>query len=344
MNGKLSSILGDIRGVDKKSTAFRLGILILLCFSPMVFQNNNGIINLLAMCLFYASFGVSWNIIAGYGGQTSYCHCAFISIGAYVGAIFFKDMGISPFITLPLGVLLSVGFATFMGKACFRYRGPFFGITTIAFSELLRIMLLICDDVTHGARGIMITSKVRSFWNLKFDTDIPFFYIALVMLLGCMLGSWLFLRSKNGYYLRTIRADEDAAMSLGIDTGKVKLRAFQLSAAMVSVIGMVYAFFTTYIEPQTLCGTDMMIKIAAIGYLGGNNRLSGPVLGAFILLPLIYYSTMFFGAVKATNFFYGIALVLVILLAPDGLIPLMERAFKNLKAKLFHNAMPEVVE
>ena len=100
------------------------------------------------------------------------------------------------------------------------------------------------------------------------------------------------------------------------------------------MIGMIYAFFSAYIEPQTICGTDMMIRIAAIGYLGGNNRLSGPVLGAFIMLPIIYFFSSFFTAWKATNFFYGLALVIIILFAPDGLIPLSERWFARLRDKL----------
>ena len=313
---------------------FRCAVIVLLLFMPIGFGGNNGVINLFVQCLIYATFGISWNIIAGYGGQSSYCHCAFISIGAYVGAIGFTTFKISPIITLPFGIALSVAFATFMGKACFRYRGPLFGITTIAFSELLRIALLICDGLTNGARGIMVTYRGSSFMNMQFKTDIPYYYIMLVLLFLCMGISAAFLHSKNGHYLQAIRDDEDAAISLGIDSNQVKLRAFQLSAAMVTVIGMIYAFFSAYIEPQTICGTDMMIRIAAIGYLGGNNRLSGPVLGAFIMLPIIYFFSSFFTAWKATNFFYGLALVIIILFAPDGLIPLSERWFARLRDKL----------
>lgn len=313
---------------------FRTVIVFLLLFMPIGFKGNNGIINLLVQCLIYATFGISWNIIAGYGGQSSYCHCAFISIGAYVGAIGFTTFNISPIVTLPLGIALSVAFATFMGQACFRYRGPLFGITTIAFAELLRIALLICDGLTNGARGIMVTYRSSSFLNMQFKTDVPYYYIMLVLLFLCMGISAAFLHSKNGHYLQAIRDDEDAAVSLGIDSNKVKLRAFQLSAAMVTVIGMIYAFFSAYIEPQTICGTDMMIRIAAIGYLGGNNRLSGPVLGAFIMLPIIYFFSSFFTALKATNFFYGLALVIIILFAPDGLIPLGERWFARLKDRV----------
>lgn len=312
---------------------FRFLLVALLLLLPTGFTGNNGIINLLVQCLIYATFGISWNIIAGYGGQSSYCHCAFISIGAYVGAIGFTKYGISPLITLPLGIALSVLFATIIGSACFRYRGPLFGITTIAFSELLRITLLILDDLTQGARGIMLTYRGNSFVNMQFQTDVPYYYIMCALLFACMGISAVFLKSKNGHYLRTIRDDEDAAISLGIDASKVKLRAFQLSAAMVTVIGMIYAFFSAYIEPQTLCGTDMMIRIAAIGYLGGNNRLSGPILGAFIMLPIIYFFSSFFAALKATNFFYGLALVCIIQFAPQGLIPLAEGGLKKLKEK-----------
>lgn len=318
-----------------KTNAGRVFWIVVMLLLPMAFQGNNGVINLLVQCLIYSTFGISWNIIAGYGGQSSYCHCAFISIGAYVAAIGFQTYGISPWVTLPLGILLSYLFATFMGKACFRYRGPLFNITTIAFAELLRIALLMAEDITKGARGMMISHRGHSFFNLQFDTDLPYYYIMCVLLLACMVVSALFLKSKYGHYLKAIRDDEDAASSLGIDAGEVKLRAFQLSAVMVTVIGMIYAFFSAYIEPQSICGTDMMIRIAAIGYLGGNNRLAGPVLGSFIMLPIIYFFSSFFAALKATNFFYGLALVLIILFAPQGLIPLIESALDKVKARIF---------
>lgn len=168
-----------IKKYASNSMIIRTMVVVLLLFGPINFFNNNGIINLLVQCLIYAAFGISWNIIAGYGGQISYCHCAFISIGAYVSAIGFAKFSISPLITLPLGIALSYAFATFMGQACFRYRGPLFGITTIAFAELLRIALLICSDLTEGARGIMVTFRGQNFFNMQFDSDIPYYYIRL---------------------------------------------------------------------------------------------------------------------------------------------------------------------
>ena len=338
----MSSVLKRNLNAGNVVRIFIFAILLLL---PMGISGNRGLLNLAVQCLIYAAFGISWNIIAGYGGQDSYCHCAFISIGAYVGAILFIDYNLSPILTLPIGVVLSFLFATFMGQACFRYRGPLFAITTIAFSELLRIALLVFEPITYGARGAMITYRGPSFLNLQFETYIPYYYIMFVLLMTCMGVSAAFLRSKNGHYLQAIRDDEDAAASLGIDTSKVKLRAFQLSAVMVTVIGMVYAFFSSYIEPQTICGTDMMIRIAAIGYLGGRKRLGGPILGAFIMLPVIYFFSGFFTALKGTNFFYGLTLVIIILVAPDGLIPLVEGKVSNLKRKLLNknNHKGEVV-
>ena len=96
---------------------------------------------------------MSWNVLGGFGGQISWCHSAFAAIGAYTALIFYNFFGISPLLSMPIGVLLSYGFATLLGKVTLRYRGPFFAITTIAFAEILRVLLLNLNTITGGSAG-----------------------------------------------------------------------------------------------------------------------------------------------------------------------------------------------
>ncbi len=126
---------------------------------PLVIKNlsnYNYLLTVLVNCLVFASFGVAWNVIGGYGGQISYCHSAFVAVGAYSSIILFKSLGISPWISLIVGCALSVLLATIIGRITFKYRGPFFAITTIACAEILRILLLYFNELTGGASGLSV--------------------------------------------------------------------------------------------------------------------------------------------------------------------------------------------
>jgi len=329
----IKELTKDMLGKPKKTLPAL--ILMIAGFCVPLFVANNYIISVLVNCILFAAMGVSWNIIGGYGGKVSWCHSAFIAIGAYTSFIMYNRYGLSPILSIPVGMLICFLFATLMGKVTLGFRGPFFSITTITFAELLRIALLYFSGLTNGSSGLLIAYTKPDPWNMMFSNDKPYYYIALALLVIVMLISALFIRSKYGYYLRTIRGDEDAADSLGIDTAKVKLRAFQLSAMITSTIGMVYALFLTYIDPNVICSTDLAVRIGAIVVIGGVSRLWGPVTGAFIVIPLSELALKIFPEGGA-QLFYGLGLVVIVILMPGGLISLVEKpAIRGFFAGLF---------
>ena len=316
----------------KKEKVIVLALLALaLLLLPSVVRSKY-IISVIVTCFLYACFGMSWNILGGYGGQISWCHAAFASIGAYTALIFNIRFDMSPLVSMPIGVFLSCVLATIIGKVSFRYRGPFFAITTIAFGEILRVLLLNMKSITGGSAGLYVPYSGEKPWHLVFKSDLPFYYIALGLMTVILLIIKFLESSKMGYYLRTIRGDEDAAQSLGMDTSKIKLRAFQLSAAIISVAGMVYGCYMGYIEPQTMCGLDLSIKIGAVVIIGGIGHLWGPVIGAFIVIPAIELASALLGnvgGVGGTQLLYGLILIVVVILRPDGIISLFDRTSKK---------------
>lgn len=294
-------------------------LLVIALLIPAV-TTGNYIISILVNCMFFAAMAGCWNIIGGYGGQVSWCQASFIAVGAYSNFILNAELGLSPFLSIPIGMIVAALIATVIGYATFRLHGPYFSIATIACGEAIRVLIQHFDTYTKGAAGMYVTYRKNDFWALTFANDIPFYYIALIIMLLVVLATFLFTKSKTGYYLSAIKGDETAAESLGIETFKVKLKAFQLSAVMASVVGCFYASFLTYIAPTSTASFDLSMKIGVVAIVGGVASLWGPVIGGFVVSLLIEFTSVLFGAAGGSQMVYGILLMVVIIFKPEGII------------------------
>lgn len=316
--------------MEKKLTPKRIGLGVLalaaaaaiLIFPQVV---SNYYVSIMCQCLLFACFGVSWNMIGGYGAQISWCHSAFVAMGAYCNFILASNFNISPWLTMPLGMTVSYVLATIIGYGTFRLRGPYFSIATIAFAEACRLSINYFKGITKGSAGIYVTYRGHSLSALTFKNDIPFYYISLILLLVILAITYIFTQSRTGKFLGAIKGDEDAAESLGIETFKVKLHAFQASAVFCAMAGAIYASFMTYISPTAICGMDLSIKIGIVAIVGGVGTLFGPVLGAFIVVPLIELTSKLLGAVGGSQLLYGLLLILIVIFRPQGVISLFRR-------------------
>lgn len=314
----------------KKPSVLVCVVIGILCAVVPAFYQNSFFITALVYTFMYASFGVAWNLIGGYGAQISWCHSSFVAIGAYTCFILYNSFGISPLIGMFPAAGISWLVATGIGYGSFRLRGPFFTLSTIAFAEIIRVLLLYFKDFTGGAAGMSITYKKSDLASLTFKNNIPFYYISLFLLVLIVLLTVWFERSKTGYYLRSIRGDEDAALSLGIETFKVKLTAFQLSAVMTSFVGTFYGFFLSYIDPTAVAGLNLSIQIGTTAIVGGLGTVVGPVLGAFVLQPLNQLVNALFGnTAGASLVVYGLIMIIIVIFRPAGLISFFKKSEKG---------------
>ena len=301
-----------------------LGLSTIILLLPLFIQSNY-IISVAVTCFLYSCFGVCWNMISGYGGQISWCHAVFVSIGAYTTILMNNRLGWSPFVAIPVSMAIALIASTGIGKISFRYRGPFFSITTIAFAEIVRVLLLNFRDFTGGSAGITRPYLGASLWHLMFENDTPFYYISFGLLALVVFITYQFEKSKTGYYLKAIKGDEDAAISLGINTSRIKLTAFQLSAVLTAAIGVFYASFINYVQPNTVCGMDFSVKIGSVVIVGGLGTVWGSMVGAFILIPLIELANVLLGAQGGSQLLYGLALIAVVIIQPKGVIYLFSK-------------------
>ena len=274
-----------------------------------------------------------WNLIGGYGGQVSWCHSAFVAIGAYTSYLGLKIFGISPWVTIPVGAVIAFVFSTLIGYGTFRLKGAYFSLATMAFAEILRLLLLYFKQYTGGAAGIYIAYRGASFANLQFENDMPFYYIMLICLVVTVVIVAIFEQTKIGNYLRVIRDDEDAARSLGIETFTVKLRAFQLSAIICSIVGVFYSSFLAFIEPLSISGNDFAVRIGLTAIIGGLGDILGPVLGAFVIYPLTEGASVLFGSRGGSQILYGLGIIIIVLFMPNGLLSVLKKLAAKVRAK-----------
>jgi branched-chain amino acid transport system permease protein len=295
-------------------------LLVFLGLLPLVFSHAF-YRHVLTLIFLFAFLAEAWNLISGYGGLFSLAHAAFFGVGAYTTAILYVDFKISPWIGLPLGGILGVVVASIIGFATFRLRQFFFVLSTLACSEAIRALFGYWRLGVKTGLGTTIPRNA-GFLNLTFHSELPYNYIAFALLVIVVLVARLVTTSKFGYYLRAIKDDEDAALSMGVRVPRVKLMIFATSAFFTAVGGGFHAMYIGYIEPNTVFNTDFMLQYILYAIVGGMATLGGPILGSVVLVPLTIFVQGFVGGKLASLgfFIYGIVLIVIIIMAPGGMM------------------------
>jgi branched-chain amino acid transport system permease protein len=290
-------------------------------------------LHIVFMVYLFAAIGVGWNLIGGYGAQLSLGHAVFFACGAYVPVLLMLNYKISPLIGGFAGIALAVLASALIGLPCFRLRGPYFALSTIAAGEITRTLLLHFQGATGGANGLPIPFRGDNALYLQFSSKAPYYYLALGLLVVVCLVARYLDKAKIGRYLSAIREDQDAAESLGVKTMNIKLIAFMVSAAIAAAAGLLYAFTVAYIDPDGVCSINLSVEIATVVIVGGIGRLWGPVLGAAVIIMLTEMTNIYLGAMRsgASLVMYGALLIVVILLRPNGLISFFDKPAANAK-------------
>jgi branched-chain amino acid transport system permease protein len=288
-------------------------------------------IGVATLVVIFAIWASGWNLISGYAGQFSFGHAVFCGLGAYVSASLFASHGTSPWLGGLIGGLVGAAGGVLIGLPAFRLRGPYFALTTIAFSEIVRLVVSSTDRIgsfdVGGPQGINLPiSSETSFAKLQFVDASAYYYLALAFLAVVLaLTAWL-ARSKIGYYWGAIRTDPDAAASLGVPVLRYKLLAVALSGFVCGVGGALYAQYVGFIEPNRILGLDLSIQIALFGLVGGRATVFGPAVGAAILYPIGEVLRAELGATSgAPTLLFGVVLILAIYFLPNGVVGLRWR-------------------
>jgi branched-chain amino acid transport system permease protein len=288
------------------------------------------LITILITITIYAMLAHSLNIITGRAGQISLGHSAFFGIGAYTSALFYTRTGLSFWISVPLGTIVAGMVGALLGIPCLRVRDDFLAITTMGIVFVVEAVFLYLPFF-GGAMGIGGIDLPK--WMGREMTKPEYFVLILIILILLLLLDRRLERSWLGLAWSSIREDEVAAGTMGVDIVRFKVIAFILGSAIAGLAGGFYAHFLTFIMPQNF-GFGQSIVILCMVVFGGIGTRWGPILGAIILgiLPEISRPIM-----EYRTFLYGLLLVAMMRFQPGGLLgeeSVLPRVFRRIGSPL----------
>lgn len=293
-------------------------LIILMVLMPLIVKSDY-YRHIFILTFIWVIIGSAWNLIAGYTGQVSFGHAIFFGTGAYTAGLCVTKLGISAWWGMLFAgpVAMIVGFI--IGWICFRLRGPYFALATIAFGEIFLQVAKVWVSLTEGMRGILIIQTFRS--------KIPYYYIGLALAILCILVIRKIVHSKWGYYFVAIREDQDAAEAIGVSSFRYKTISLLVSSFFTGLAGAFYMNYMAFIDPQVVFSLHYIsIMAILVSIIGGVGTIWGPPLGAFIMVWLqeTFRSSLFGLAPKwiseAHVLAFGILVIVVIRYLPNGII------------------------
>lgn len=269
--------------------------------------------------LFYVIMVSSWNLLAGYTGQVSFAHAAFAGIGAYISGILSINLNIAPMITILIGSIVAAILGFGLGFLCLRMGGIYLSLTTLGFSEIVRLIITNEYEITRGTMGLEVPSLL-GFYSKTF-----YYYIMFAVAILILIFLNKLIKSDLGLAFKSVLNDELAASSCGIDTIRVRIVAFTISSAIAGLAGGLYGHYLLLITPD-ICSLGQMFMVLAMTVIGGMGTLSGPVIGALFLQVLSEYIRVYG---KIHLLLFGSIALLVARFAPGGIVGLFKTVFKN---------------
>jgi branched-chain amino acid transport system permease protein len=309
-----------------------LGLLAaILVVLPLVVTSRFAI-DIFIRILLFSFIGVAWNLIGGYAKQLSLGHAAYFGLGAYTSTILQIDFDISPWIGMLAGGVVAMLASLPIGAVCFRLRGPYFAIATIATAQVLMLLFLKFRDFAWGAEGTTIPNLGDAPLMMQFEAKAAYYYIALALLAIGLAVTYMIERSWMGYYLVAIGEDEDAAEAIGVNAPRIKRNVYLISAFLTALAGTFYVQYIYFIDPATAFNFNISVEAALVSIVGGVGTLWGPVIGTVLLETtsalLQSWLGSALGGVQLTV--YSLILMAVILWRPTGLLGVLTEAYARI--------------
>ncbi|MFX0124329.1 MAG: branched-chain amino acid ABC transporter permease [Candidatus Hodarchaeota archaeon] len=324
-NGSKVPLLSDIYDIGKQ-----VGL----------FGSNNWMMNILSLCLIWGIFAASWDFLAGYSGQVSFGHAAFWGFSAYVAywvAAGFKviipfvelDLGfrfeLDPILALIFGGLMSALLAVCLGIISLRVKGFYLALVTLVIPLIFNSLANTFRELTGGNYGLQsdVTRVVPlpPEGPLFRETLALNFYIFVLLVFFIIIGLMMLIAfSRIGLAFQSIREDEDAAESLGINIRNYKILAFTLSAFFAGIAGGLYAQWYNYVSP-TYLESAFSFQVIIMCVIGGIGTITGGVVGAFLLIILVnvFLKSVFSGVHGLDMLSFGVLLIITLRYMPFGL-------------------------
>ena len=315
--------------------ALAIGALVALVYPiPLQIQGTTYYQTVGFLILLNAMLGLGWNVIGGWAGQFDFGPQVFFAVGAYTAALLYVKLGIDAWLGLPVAAAVAAAICAVLTYPLTRLRGHYFAIATVAIWMIAQPIGATWEYI-GAAQGLFIPMKthgnvVASALSLQFTgrtKALGYYYAALALFAVTLaLMTWV-ERSKLGFYFRAVRDDQEAAEGIGIDSRLYKVIARSITAAVFGAAGVLYAFWALSVFPEQVLELNWSTLPIMATVVGGIGRLWGPVLGAFILVPIAQIMSTTLGAGPLAGrgidlIVYGLIIVVIAAFRPTGLLSL----------------------
>jgi|MDTC01.2.fsa_nt_gb branched-chain amino acid transport system permease protein len=325
---------------------------IALCLIPLIGVQGYPL-HLIIIILIWSFAYTGWSIMGRFG-LVSLGHGAFMAMGGYITALLWNYLGMTPWIGIPIALIVTGILALIVAYPCFKFRivGHYFALVTLALSEVVRQVIIATRDYTGGSLGYTPEPHGEgwSIYAIQFPDDrIVFLYIAIFTWLVGIIIWKLVDGSMSRYALEAISEDEDASSAIGVQVTKEKLKITILSAVMTAFAGALYCQYQMFISPDTIGGVGISLQIVFAVVVGGIYSSLGPTVGAVITLLLAEVLRISIGTatVNLTEnltinaagfplFIYGLMLIGFIIFLPKGIVGGLTDLLNKKKEKSLH--------
>ncbi len=287
-------------------------------------------LHILILILIWSFAYTSWSMMGRFG-LTSLGHGGFMGVGAYVTALLWNHLGITPWLGIPIALVCAAALALVVAYPCFRFRitGHYFVLVTLALSGIVLQVITATRDYTGGSLGYTPEATKGSKLLALQSSDKVVWYLAALVVWALGLAIWTWVdRSMTRSAMEAISEDEDAAAAAGVNVTAEKLKITVLSAIMTALSGAIYCQYQMFISPDTVSGIAVSLQMVFAAVVGGLYVALGPTVGAVITILMAEILRISFGtkAVGLDNLIYGVLLVLFIIFLPKGILgSLLER-------------------
>jgi branched-chain amino acid transport system permease protein len=277
-------------------------------------------INLASQIFIAAIFALSLNLLVGFGGMTSLGHASYLGVAAYVSALMTSRYGFGHGTAALISILGTVAMAAFFGVIALRATGLGFLMITLALSQVLWGLAYRMSDVTNGDNGITGLTRPAPF-GISLDSAASFYWFALIVAVAAFVMMAIFVSSSFGSSLKGVRDQPRRMAALGFNPWMIRWITFVYAGFWGGVAGLLYVYYNKYIHPTSLSTTSSAEALLGV-IAGGSGTLSGPAVGAAIVLLLKNYASAY---VERWNMLLGAVFLFIVLVMPTGIVPGFER-------------------
>jgi len=282
--------------------------------------------DVLTLTCIYIVLALGLNITVGQAGLLNLGYVAFYAVGAYTYAILSTTLGLSFWPGIIVGAFSAAAFALLLGLPTLKLRGDYFAIVTLGLGEITRIVLNNWDGLTGGPNGISRIGRPM-IGKYVFNTTLDFYYLILFIALVSVFAMHRLISSRIGRAWIAVREDEFAAEAMGINTFRLKLLAFVLGSAWAGMTGVFFAAKMAFVSPESFTFFESVMILCMV-VLGGMGSIPGIILGALLLITL---PEVFRDFQDYRMLAFGIALVLMMIFRPQGLLGTVKKQTQNSK-------------